>query len=52
MGSSNSSVVDQTNNLLGVGETACFVFGEEQAIVHYHIEYAADVWNDVRVDPK
>ena len=40
------------NNLVDVGETACVVLREHQAIVYYHIEYAADVWNDLRVDPK
>jgi len=40
------------DNLLEVGETACLVPREDQAIVYYHIEYTADVWNDLRVDPK
>jgi len=40
------------NDLLDVGETACFVLGEDQAIIYYHIEYAADIWNDLSVDAK
>jgi len=40
------------NKLLDVGETACIVLGEDQAVVYYHIEYAADIWNDLCVDPK
>jgi hypothetical protein len=45
-------VIDETNNLLDVGKTACVVFGEDQAIIYYHIKYAADIWNDLCVDPK
>lgn len=49
---SERSVVDEMNNLLEVGKTACFVLGEDQAIIYYHIEYAANIWNDLCVDPK
>lgn len=43
---------DETSDFLEVGETACVVLGEDQAIVDYHVEYTADIWDELCVDPK